>query len=92
MRNSIVDWVRNLQHLVMANMTNVKNNEIQLKIIRVNEINETLELIQMTTDEFNHLSMTAQMLQKLMVGWEITVYPIDRNESIIYAHRKERFY
>jgi len=91
MRNSIFDWVRNLQHLIIKNIKN--SNTITLTITQVDEIKENdTDVIEMTTNEFEHLPKTAEMLERLMVGWKINVYPRSENKCIIKAEKRQRFY
>lgn len=90
MRDSIFDWVRNLQHLILDNAN--KTYQFHLEIVRVDEIKENVkDFIQMTTNEFNHLPKTAEMLQRLMPGWQIKVYVISTEKCIIEAEKRKKY-
>lgn len=88
MRDSIFDWVRNLQHLILNNIDSAYS--VKLQITRVDEVKENdNKLIEMTTNEFNHLSRTAEMLKRLMPGWVITVYIVSSEKCIIEAEKRK---
>lgn len=87
MRDSVFDWVKNLQRLIIGQARGAR--EINLRVRQVEEIKETSTgVVQMTTNEFNNLQQTAKMLQRLMSGWKISVYSMGEHECIIYATRK----